>query len=294
MQSVSIVGIGRLGGALALALSRAGYSVENLVYRFSVPEVIAGMISPLPNLIAFENLKGLKSDAIFITSADPDIEAISSHLSSKIKNKPVVFHASGSLSSAILSELADVGCAIGSMHPLVSISDPMRGSESFAGTFFCIEGSDKAVSAAKEMVGKLGGNAFSIETRFKSLYHAAAVIASGHLVALMDIATETLSKCGIGLEEAKRILMPLIKSTVENLEKQRNANALTGTFARADEAAFERHLRALSENVPDEIIRIYLELGTRSLDLAESFGQPAESVHKVREGIKLALGPAKC
>ena len=294
MQSVSIVGVGRLGGALALALSRAGYQVENLIYRSNVPEDIAGLISPSPNLITFKDLEGISSDAIFITSADPDIEAISSRLSLKIKNKPLVFHASGSLSSDILSDLADAGCATGSMHPLVSISDPVRGSERFAGAFFCIEGQDEAVVAAKEMVVKLGGNGFSIETRFKSLYHAAAVTASGHLVALIDIAMETLSKCGIGPDEAKRILMPLVKSTVENLENQSNAKALTGTFARADEEAFERHLRALSENVPDEIIRIYLEMGNRSLDLAESFGQSPESVQKVREGIKLAFGSVKC
>jgi predicted short-subunit dehydrogenase-like oxidoreductase (DUF2520 family) len=294
MRSVSIVGIGRLGGALAPALSRAGYQVENLIYRSNVPEDIAGLISPSPNLIAFDDLQVLSSDAIFITSADPDIEAISFQLSSKISNKPLVFHASGSLSSEILSDLADAGCATGSMHPLVSISDPIRGSERFAGAFFCIEGQNEAVAAAKEMVVKLGGNGFSIETRFKSLYHAAAVTASGHLVALIDIASETLSKCGIGPDEAKRILLPLVKSTVENLENQSNANALTGTFARADDAAFERHLSALSENVPDEVIRIYLELGNRSLDLAESVGQPSESVQKLRKGIKLALGSVKC
>ena len=293
MQRISIIGIGRLGGALALGLSRAGYSVENLVYRSEVPSDIAGRISPSPRLTAFDDLQGLSSDIIFITSADPEIASISSRIASKIQNKPYVFHASGSLSSEILSDLANAGCATGSMHPLVSISDPVRGSGRFAGAFFCVEGRKDAVAAAKQIVASLGGEAFSIETRFKPLYHASAVTASGHLVALIDIAVETLSRCGVEPLEAKRVLMPLIESTVENLKDQNFAKALTGTFARADFAAFERHLDAQRNTVSNGMLRIYLELGDRSLDLAKEEGQNPDNIQRIREAIMLALRTAR-
>lgn len=294
MQSVSIIGIGRLGGALAIALSRAGYRVENLIFRSKPgPAEIAGSISPSPHLISFDDLQYLTSDIIFITSADPEITGISTQIAAKLKAHSFVFHVSGSLSSEVLSDIAKVGCGTGSMHPLVSVSDSIRGSERFAGVFFCVEGRDDAVALAKEMVSHLGGEAFSIETRNKSLYHASAVTASGHLVALIDIAAEMLSKCGIEPDEAKRILMPLVKSTVENLEGQSDAEALTGTFARADVAAFDRHITALTGNVSDEILRVYLELADRSMDLAERQGQHPDKIQKIRDGIMLALRTAK-
>ncbi len=294
MQSISIIGMGRLGGALALALSRAGYRVENLIHRSKpAPSDLASLISPPPHLISFDDLKELSSDIIFITSTDPEISSISSHIASKVKNNSLVFHASGSLSSEILSELANVGCGTGSMHPLLSISDPIRGSERFAGAYFCVEGQNNAVAVGKEIVTNLGGEPFSIDTRFKSLYHASAVTASGHLVALIDIATEMLSNCGLEPEEAKRILMPLVKSTVQNLQNQSNEKALTGTFARADVAAFERHIDALSHTVSDDIRRIYLELGNRALDISEVEGASSGNAQKIRDGIKLALQTGK-
>ncbi len=294
MQSVSIIGIGRLGGALALALANAGYRIENLIYRSrSIAVEISERISPSPQLISFDDLGDLNSDVIFITSADPEIKLISSQIAAKVKRNSLAFHASGSLSSEILSDLAEAGCGTGSMHPLVSISNPMRGSERFAGAYFCVEGRDDAVAAAKEMIARLGGQAFSIDTRFKSLYHASAVTASGHLVALIDIAVEMLSKCGIEPGEAKSILMPLIKSTVENLGSQSSEDALTGTFARGDSEAFDRHLNSLTDNVSDEVRQVYLELAGRSLDLAERHGSAADGHQKIRNGIKLALLPGK-
>ena len=42
----------------------------------------------------------------------------------------------------------------------------------------------KAVEAAKKIVDALGGKSFSIETKYKTLYHASAVTACGHLVAV--------------------------------------------------------------------------------------------------------------
>jgi len=289
MQSVSIIGIGRVGGALALALSRAGYNVENLVYRTPGNAFeIARRISHQPKVISFSELPSLNTDLIFITSADPEIRSISENAAAVISSGTSVFHTSGSLSSEVLSALTDIGCTTGSIHPLVSISDPVLGSERFAGSYFCVEGSPEAVITAKDLVEKLNGIPFTIETRFKPLYHASAVTASGHLVALIDTAIEMLSKCGLDPAEAKKILIPLIKSTVENVENHNTSGALTGTFARADVDAFERHIEALRTSVSGPALRIYLELGERSLMLAERNGASAKNVQKIRDGIFMA------
>lgn len=294
MHSVSLIGIGRLGGALALALAAKGYRVETLIFRNEAKaEVIAGRIVPSPEMLPFEGLSQITSDIIIITTQDSEIGEVSSKLASNLQHRPFVFHTSGSLSSDALSGLAAVGCKTGSIHPLVSISDAVLGAERFAGSYFCVEGDTEAIDLAEEIVESLGGIPFSVETKYKALYHAAAVTACGHLVALIDVAIEMMSKCGLEKEQAKKVLLPLIKSTVENLEIQNPAEALTGTFARADVETFQRHLASLKENVSGDATQIYLELGLRSLELAERQGADAEEVRKLRERVLLALNALK-
>ena len=287
MQSVSIIGTGRLGGALALALSRSGFAVENLIFRDSETiAAIADKISNNPELIDSTAAVDLKTDIIFITTADPKIEAVARELSKVLTERPFVFHTSGSLSSEILYSLREIGCKTGSIHPLVSVSDPFRGAESFAGAYFCIEGDKAAVKTAREIVTKLGGLPFTIDTKFKPLYHASAVTASGHLVALFDTALEMLVACGVS--DAAKVLLPLVRTTVANLETQTTAAALTGTFARADVLAFRRHIESMERNVSSGARKIYLELAIRSLALAELNGADAGDIAIIRRELSIA------
>ncbi len=288
MPSVSIVGVGRAGGALALALHRAGYKIDHLIHRD--PETAEQIRSLIPEATLFASsgsMPSIASDVIIIATPDPDIRTAAEQLSDQLKRNTVVLHTSGSLSSDILSTLAEKGCATGSMHPLVSISDPVSGSLGFADVYFCIEGEKDAVMAATSIVESLGGRAFSIATRFKPLYHAAAVMSSGHFVALIDVAVEMLAKCGIDPQMAKEILLPLMKSTLSNLETRDPARALTGSFARADADAVERHLGAFDDEM-QSIREIYLLLGERSIELAAANGADSAAVEKLRENIAIA------
>jgi len=290
MQSVSIIGVGRIGGALAIALSRAGFAVDMLVHR---DDSTAKLIAPhLPNTTRFVEWSSrqspFESDIVLITTADPDIASVAEALPDQLKKGSVVMHTSGSLSSESLSALADAGHFTAAMHPLVSVSDAISGADNFSGAFFCIEGSDEALKEARGIVQALGGRAFSIETSKKTLYHAAAVTACGHLVALIDIAIEMLSKCGIDKAAAKEILLPLITSTIANLEKESPEQALTGSFARLDADAIERHLSAIDRDMSDQVKDVYLLLGERSLELAALNNENAAGVQKVRELISIA------
>src|SRR5205085_5709383 len=141
---------------------------------------------------------------------DNEIEKAAAELSEKVGRGSVVFHTSGSKSSTALDALRAVGCSVASMHPLVSVSDPSLGPERFAGAFFCVEGDPKAAALGQEIAIALGGRPFSIDTKFKTLYHAAAVTACGHLVALFDAAVEMMGKTGLSPEKAKEILLPLV------------------------------------------------------------------------------------
>lgn len=291
MNGVTIIGPGRMGGALALALDRAGVSVEEIVYRTADLAIkIASGLSQLPRLTPFEQLASVETSIILITSGDNQIEIIAKHLAGFVAPGTVVLHTSGSLPSNILADLSDAGCSVGSMHPLVSISNSLIGSERFHDSYFCIEGAPAAMLQANILAGKLGAKPFSIPTSAKALYHAAAVMGSGHLVALIESSIEMLVACGLDADAAKDTLMPLVQSTLENLKVQNSEAALTGTFARADLPAFERHIEAMQNVIPTSVIETYLILAERSLMLAEKHGADIAKVRKLRQRISLAKG----
>ncbi|MBA2735735.1 MAG: DUF2520 domain-containing protein [Pyrinomonadaceae bacterium] len=291
MKTISIIGVGRIGGALALAFNKKSenYRIENLISRTpdKAHKITENLINK-PNIYTINETEKIKSEIILICTQDSEILNVAEQLTEKLQHKPYIFHVSGSLSSEILNDLKNIGCKTGSIHPLVSVSDAFLGAQRFENAYFCVEGETSAVKLAEKIVKDLNGKPFSIETKHKILYHAAAVTACGHLVAVIDTALEILDKCGLENENARKILLPLIKSTIENLETQTAAQALTGTFARADYPTFEKHLDNLEKNVSPLAVEIYLLLGERSLQLAEKQGADPKSLKKIRKKITLA------
>jgi predicted short-subunit dehydrogenase-like oxidoreductase (DUF2520 family) len=233
------------------------------------------------NILDENELDKISTDIVFITTQDSEIENVAQNLAQVVENKPIVFHTSGSLSSEILQSLKEKGCKVASFHPLVSISEAKIGAERFKDSYFCLEGDEEAVNIGKQIVTDLQGNAFSIETKYKTLYHASAVMACGHFVALFSKSIEMLSKCGLSAEKSQEILLPLVKSTVENLQIQSPNEALTGTFARGDVEILHKHISSINENLPNEILDIYLKLGEVSLKLSKADKEKIAEMEKI-------------
>ena len=292
--TISVIGAGRLGTALALALTARGYSIEAVVTRnLYHARRAAKLIKPRPHALSATQLDRLPaSDLIFITTPDDAIPETAARLASSLKNghRPgrTALHASGALSSEILRDLRRVNFRIGSMHPLLSVSDPVAGAENLREAFYCIEGERHAVRVARAIVRDLGGQSFSISTGDKALYHAAAVMASGHAIALFDLAMEMVQRCGLTESRARAVLLPLIRSTLENLATREPARALTGTFARADTATVRRHLAALRSQHLLEALAAYRLLGLHSLHLAEENGLDPGALKEI--ALTLAAG----
>lgn len=274
--TVSIIGPGRLGQAMAIALARAGYAIKVLVARRpKKAEKIAVSLANRGEEIGVFSLDGnaklAPTDLILITTPDDTIQRVVEKLSApgqKITGRRVVLHTSGALSSEVLAPLAKAGFHTGSLHPLVSVSEPAAGAKSLHGAFFCVEGDVVAARLSRRIVRDLGGTSFTIEARHKPLYHAAALTAAGHMTALIDLAIEMLVSSGLKRKEAQEVLMPLVESAVRNLETSTPAQALTGTFARGDLATVRRHLAALSGPGQAEALQVYKLLGLHALRLA--------------------------
>jgi predicted short-subunit dehydrogenase-like oxidoreductase (DUF2520 family) len=298
---VAIVGAGRLGQALAIALQTSAYSIVALVaLRRQKAEKAAAVLKKTfggaldkqrrqPLALGAKQLADLPdTDLILITTPDDAIAETAQNLSGLLNSQwqATVLHTSGALSSEALSSLAKTGWQTGSIHPLVSISEPVSGAAAFHGAFFCLEGTRKAKVLAEAIVRDLGGHSFTIKSENKALYHAAAVMAAPHVTALIDLAVEMLSACGLSKSKAQQVFMPLLESTINNLKTSNPQQALTGTFARGDVATVRRHLEALSGKNLAEALEVYKLLGLHSLQLAEKNGLDRNQARQIRDLMK--------
>ena len=271
--SLSIIGAGRLGTTLAVALNGRRYPVQSLVARDlkharKAAALLDGKVQAYP-----AKKIGLlpQADLFLISTPDDQIASVAAQLSRlNYDPKPTALHTSGALSSEVLSPLRAKGWSTGSVHPLISVSSA---NDSIEGAFWSVEGDRRAVRLAKTLVHDLGGTSFSIRTADKPLYHAAAVMTSGNVTALFDVALEMLVECGLTRKTARRILQPLLVSTVHNLETKDPAAALTGTFSRGDVETVKRHLAALKDHDLEAALKLYRLLGERSLKLSKKHPQ---------------------
>jgi predicted short-subunit dehydrogenase-like oxidoreductase (DUF2520 family) len=291
--TISIIGVGRLGTALAIALTSNAYQIRAVAARRAAHARKAITLAKLPSqtlALGADQLEQLPpSDLVLITTPDDVIEEIARNfakLRRSARHRGTFLHTSGALSSRVLAPLAERGFHTGSLHPLVSVSEPRAGAAALRGAFYCLEGDSVAVRFAKSIVHDLNGTAFTIKSESKALYHAAAVMASPHLVALFDLALHMLVSCGLKPIEAQKVLVPLVQSTVNNLTRTSPEKALTGTFARGDLATVRRHLKALSPKQHAEALEIYRLLGLHSLQLAAKSGLDPKLASQIKNALK--------
>lgn len=278
---VAIIGAGRLGTTLAIALAAKRYAIRSLVARRAQSaRKAATFLDAHVEALAASRVRSLPpADLFLICVPDDQIAQVAQDLSRLTRRqKLTALHTSGALSSAALSPLKVKGWSTGSVHPLISVSTPQA---SVKGAFWCVEGDPRATRVAKEIVRDLGGQSFSIRSAEKPLYHAAAVMTSGHVTALFDVALEMLVQCGLTRTAARRVLHPLLVSTVHNLETKDPAGALTGTFSRGDVETVKRHLAALKDHKLEDALKLYRLLGERSLKLTNSHPQITQILKSV-------------
>ncbi len=274
-----------MGTTLGRALLQLGYSIDVVVTQHAssarrAAKLLKSEGTTPEQLSRLESVRErlLNSDFLLISTPDDALESVALQLakifksfkSKTRKHSRIAMHTSGAISSDVLKPLRGAGFALASLHPLISIADTKSTQAALRNAYFCVEGDREATKLARTIVRKLGGHSFTIEAKSKALYHAAAVMTSGHLTALFDLAIEMLKRCGLSERRARNVLLPLLESTATNLVSRSAARALTGPFARGDVKTAEMHLAALKSAGPEAALAAYLILGSRSLELART------------------------
>ena len=269
----AIVGCGKVGLTLAWHLAAMGYAPIGFASRRSASAHAAAEAADGGRVCRDAREATAGAQLVFITTPDGEIEATAKHLAAGkgFQAGAVVLHCSGALSSTILAAAAGCGAHTGSLHPLQSFAAPAFPQNPFQGIVMAGEGQAAAMVVARAIAAGLGADFLPIRTEHKILYHAAAVVASNYLVTLLSVAARLLEGSGIGPEAARRVLLPLVRGTLANIEARGIAEALTGPIARGDAATVAAHCRQIQQVLP-ELRPIYRLLGMHTLPLAEARG----------------------
>ncbi|WP_404429969.1 DUF2520 domain-containing protein [Microbacterium lacus] len=219
-MTATIVGRGRVGRALAAAFEAAGITVTGPTVRGeSVPD----------------------GDLILVCVPDAEIARVIATLGD---HPGLVGHVSGATS------LADASADF-SLHPLQTFAGS-EGAEAFHGIGCAVAGrTPAALEVAEELAIRIGARPFRIDDAHRAGYHAAASVASNFLLTLLDAAEQIAATAGLSDAEARELLAPLVRSTVENWAAQGAPGALTGPIARGDERTVDRQRDAIQVGAPD-------------------------------------------
>lgn len=245
VPTLCLIGAGRAGGSLARHwhAQRAGFKVSAIHTRGGNP--LAAALSA----IEFSELCDLPdTDTILIATSDQAVASVVDSLAALDSvnwKEKTIFHLSGALGSCILAPLADLGANVASAHPVRAFSHDRT---VFEGTRVGVEGSAEALTLLEPAFAAIGGTCFSISSEHKTEYHAAAVIASNHLIALAHASYHLWQQAGLNEETASALFSSLTRGVLDNLQLAKPAQALTGPIARADAATLTAHMQALDQD----------------------------------------------
>ncbi len=177
---------------------------------------------------------------------------------------PFVGHVSG---ATPLAELEPARAAAFGLHPLQTFA-PAPAVVDFAGAGCAVAGtSPEALAVARGLAHALGMEPFEIDEAGRAAYHAAASIASNFLLALEAAAERVAAGAGLEPGEARELLAPLVRRTVENWIALGPERALTGPVARGDERTVAAQRAAVAEAAP-ELLALFDSLLERTRALA--------------------------
>ncbi len=282
---IALIGPGKLGCALTHLLSKASYPIAAVIGRDRQRASEACEFIGCSGKIAGSELSlAKKAEILLLAVPDDQISILAQQLHDQAipTEATTLVHFSG-LQPAGIMRTGQSATAVLSIHPLLPFADRQLAVAQLPGCPCAIEGDKGTEQLGLELVAAFDGRAFSIKSDKKALYHAAACIASNYFVTLVATATELLHDCGIEPKQTTRLLLPLLQTTLANIDQLGTEQGLTGPIVRGDAGTVTAHLKALENSAP-RLLPVYRLLAEQTLQLAKTSGrltaQQAESIAK--------------
>lgn len=268
IRSLAIVGPGRMGLALASALTNHG-GVRDVTIFGRRPEAPSHPLFMQGRARYVFGVEPLSVDCSALLLAVPDsVVPEMAHTVAAQGPAPegcAAFHLSASLPTDVLAPLHAQGYAVGSFHPLQSVAHPIRGAERLPGSYVAVIAGPEATAVARRLASALDSPVLEVPAVRRPLFEAATVMATGYLPAFLDLSARLMERAGAPNGQALPALLPLVRGTLASVGEEGPAGALRGPIAAGDVEALNLHLRALDP----EDRRLYALFGVELVRLLE-------------------------
>lgn len=244
-MKIGFIGAGKVGFSLGKYFSEHGIELSG--YYSSTP-AHAQEAADFTHSRRYDSLTELAADsgALFLTVPDGAITAVWNSLPVEAVKGKLICHCSGALPSVDAFPGIEESGAFGySVHPLFAVSDKLHSYRELSDVFFCVEGHSQHLSEITALLDICGNPYQVIDSGAKVRYHAAAAIASNHVVALVAQSLDLLETCGFTRESALAALRPILVGNMAHVAQDGPTASLTGPVERCDTATVEKHLAAM-------------------------------------------------
>ncbi len=279
-QSIGVAGTGRMGQALGRLLMEAGCRVAAVAGRDPGRTQAAARFVGA-HAATLEELPQLAS-RLLIAVSDDALATVAARLARAGARHGVALHTSGAHGPEVLAPLAASGFSCGALHPLQTVATPEQGVLALRGAAFAVTAEGAAALWAAEIVRLAQGWMLTIPAERRSLYHAAAVLASNCFAALLDAAIALMSTAGVQPCDALRALAPLARASCENVLALGPAAALTGPIRRGDVETVRRHWERLADASAD-LRELYRVCSLRLIGLARRSGLEPAAAQRLQD-----------
>ncbi|HEY4080606.1 MAG TPA: DUF2520 domain-containing protein [Burkholderiaceae bacterium] len=270
---IALIGAGRLGQSLALALAAAGRPPVAVASRsLAHAQALAARLPGCRAMTLDEAVSEavIEAELVLLTVPDDAIEAVAASLPWRVGQAAV--HCSGATELSALDAAADRGAAVGGFHPLQIFSDPERAADLIAGSSVVIEAEAPLRQSLLDLAALLAMRPMTLPPGGRAAYHAAANFSASFLLSMLDEAVQIWTRIGLPPEQALQALLPLAQGTLESAANRGLPGALSGALSRGDVGVVQRHLQALDALGPEHG-GFYRELSRRQLSLAQASGR---------------------
>ncbi len=287
---VGILGAGAVGTALAVGLSEAGYNVTGITSRDA--ERARSLAARIGGAMHTRHAGLLVdvADIVFLTVPDDVIGSVAESV--PWRSGMAAVHCSGGTPVSVLECAGEYGAMIGGFHPLYTFPRNAKRPITLENVTFAIESPSPVLHhQLRDMAHALHGHAIDVNEKSRALYHISGVLASNYLVAIIAEAASIWAQFGYNQSQALQALLPLIRGTVGNIERDGAATALTGPIVRGDLGTVQAHLEQLQATLPS-VVPLYAALaqatakfavdaqrldGTRGAEILALVGEPSET-----------------
>ena len=187
---IGFVGAGRVGCALAVALRDGGLAGRRGGHPRPCPaRARSAALVPGARAVARPAAITDAVDLVFVTVPDDALADVAAQ-SAPLRRPGGRAHVGRARQPASSSPAQAAGTSIGSFHPLVAFADLEAALAALPGATVALEGSEELLSMLAELATDIGAQPVTAAPGGKQAYHAAAVLAAGGFVGLLDAITE--------------------------------------------------------------------------------------------------------